>query len=342
MLSDGPGWYRGDLHTHTHFSDGDLSPAELLQTARQEEVDFFAITDHNSAAAYKEFGDPAAPLVIPGVEVTLREGHFNVFGLAGGDDWQEAICTGQAIVPLPERFSTTSALMAHTAALGLVNSLNHPFLEPWQWCDRDVDLRYLACLEIWNDPSWPDNVTANPQALAFWSRLLNAGHRITAVGGSDYHRPRPRPGEFKLPERLGLPSTYVYAESLSVAAVLQALRRRRVYVTMAPQLTFEAVAGGHRWGIGADMGAFEGPVTFSAVIDNCPRPARLHLLRNGRVTCEQIVDSNPYQFQYRTILRPDESAWYRLDLLHADSALIWAITNPIFTGPRAPRQAVAW
>jgi hypothetical protein len=342
MLKDGPGWYRGDLHTHTHFSDGDLSPAELLQTARREGLDFFAITDHNSVDAYPEFGETADPLVIPGVEVTLHQGHFNVFGLASGGDWQAAICTGQPIVPLPEHLSTTSALMAHTAAADLINSLNHPFLEPWQWYDRELELHHLTCLEIWNDPSWPDNVTANPQALALWTRLLNAGHRITAVGGSDYHRPQPRPGEVKPPERLGLPGTYVYAESLSVAAVLQALRRHRVYVSMAPQLTFQAEASGHYWGIGDDIGAFDGPVTFGAVINNCPQPARLQLLRNGRVAREEIVDSDSYQFQYRATLCPDESAWFRLDLLQADSDLIWAVTNPIFTGPQPPRQAVAW
>jgi aspartokinase len=39
-----------------------------------------------------------------------------------------------------------------------------------------------------------------------------------------------------------LPNTYVYAESRSAAAVLRALRRRRVEVTMVPQPMFQAIA----------------------------------------------------------------------------------------------------
>jgi hypothetical protein len=335
-------WYRGDLHSHTHFSDGDVSPAELLATARREGLDFFAITDHNSVAAYPEFGDSGDLSVIPGIEVTLPQGHFNVFGVSGREDWTDEICAGPQEVALPARFATTSAVMAHTAASGLLNSLNHPFLEPWQWQDRDLDLRHLTCLEIWNDPSWPDNVTANPRAVAFWTELLNAGYRLTAVGGSDYHLPRPRPGEEKPADRLGLPATYVRAESLSVPAVLEALRRHRVYVSMGPRLTFQAEAGGRFWDIGDDLGAYDGPVTFKAMIADCPQPARLHLLRNGQVVAEQIVTAAAWRFEHRVTLRADEAAWFRLDLLHEDSELIWAVTNPIFAGPPRPWQPVTW
>jgi hypothetical protein len=342
-VSDKVAWYRGDLHSHTRFSDGDLSPAELLATAGQEGLDFFAITDHNSLAAYAEFGDTGDLLVLPGIEVTLPQGHFNVFGVSSRQEWTDEICTGPHEVPLPARFPSTSALMAHTAATGLLNSLNHPFLEPWEWRDRALELRHLACLEIWNDPSWPDNALANPRAVAFWTELLNAGYRLTAVGGSDYHRPKPRPGEEKPAERLGLPATYVQAGSLTVAALLEALRRHRAYVSMGPRLTFQAqTAGGRLWEIGDHLCDYAGLVTFTAVIANCLQPARLQLLQNGRVAAEQWVTAEECSFEYQVTVRAGESAWFRLDLLHADSNLIWAVTNPIFAGPPRPLQPVTW
>ena len=37
-----------DLHSHTTFSDGRLTPAELIQRAQTMQVDVLAITDHDS------------------------------------------------------------------------------------------------------------------------------------------------------------------------------------------------------------------------------------------------------------------------------------------------------
>jgi len=40
-----------DLHSHTHFSDGKLSVAELLTRAQQMQIDVLAITDHDCVEA---------------------------------------------------------------------------------------------------------------------------------------------------------------------------------------------------------------------------------------------------------------------------------------------------
>ena len=37
-----------DLHTHTIFSDGSLSPEELLATAKAVGLKYLAITDHDT------------------------------------------------------------------------------------------------------------------------------------------------------------------------------------------------------------------------------------------------------------------------------------------------------
>src|SRR5207302_8223445 len=90
-----PGWYRGDFHCHTLYSDGVLTPPELAALAKSEGLDFFAITDHNTVNAYPHFDAPAELLIIPGIEVTFEEGHFNVFGVDGDQDWLRSICQGQ-------------------------------------------------------------------------------------------------------------------------------------------------------------------------------------------------------------------------------------------------------
>ena len=52
----GPGWYRGDLHTHSYHSDAhNFAPADLAQGARRRGLDFVFLTDHNTASGLPEF-----------------------------------------------------------------------------------------------------------------------------------------------------------------------------------------------------------------------------------------------------------------------------------------------
>lgn len=43
-----------DLHCHSHYSDGDLSPQDLLTLAAENEVTHLALTDHDSVAGIDE------------------------------------------------------------------------------------------------------------------------------------------------------------------------------------------------------------------------------------------------------------------------------------------------
>ena len=77
VLNYKAGWYCGDFHTHTHASDG-IYPADILAgIAKAEGLDFIAITDHNTIAGLQELSDNLDFLVIPGLEITFNNGHFN-------------------------------------------------------------------------------------------------------------------------------------------------------------------------------------------------------------------------------------------------------------------------
>ena len=80
-----------DLHTHTFFSgDGVSSPEELITAGRAKGLHGVAITDHNTCEAIAYLlqkglmrADGQAVddfLVIPGVEVTTRDGHLLCIG----------------------------------------------------------------------------------------------------------------------------------------------------------------------------------------------------------------------------------------------------------------------
>jgi predicted metal-dependent phosphoesterase TrpH len=67
-----------DLHTHTTYSDGTFTPAELVAVARERGVGTLAVTDHDSTEGLPEAfaaADGTGMEIVPGVEFsTVRDG----------------------------------------------------------------------------------------------------------------------------------------------------------------------------------------------------------------------------------------------------------------------------
>lgn len=64
-----------DLHTHSTYSDGTCTPAELIRLAREANLDALALSDHNTVAGLPSFlaaaeGSGIEP--VPGVELTTE------------------------------------------------------------------------------------------------------------------------------------------------------------------------------------------------------------------------------------------------------------------------------
>jgi len=69
-----PGGGKADLHMHTNYSDGVLSPAELVKKARAAGLSTISITDHDHVGALDEaieIGRQMGVTVIPGVELSI-------------------------------------------------------------------------------------------------------------------------------------------------------------------------------------------------------------------------------------------------------------------------------
>jgi predicted metal-dependent phosphoesterase TrpH len=82
-----------DLHTHSHYSDGQLAPADLVARAAASGVQVLALTDHDVTAGLAEAQDAAAVLgieLVPGVEISVSWGaqtvHVVGLGIDTGSD----------------------------------------------------------------------------------------------------------------------------------------------------------------------------------------------------------------------------------------------------------------
>lgn len=228
-----PGWLRGDLHCHTHHSDGDATAAGVLATARALGLDFLAVTDHNTISHHDALRllNPRGLILIPGVEVTTYFGHANVWGLPG--EYVEFRCR------TPDEMMTS---LASAVERGGIASMNHPKPHgpPWEF----GPLAPLSCVEVWNGP-WPAH---NADALAHADALLRAGRRLIFVGGSDMHHYAPP----RIP-RLGHPTTWLHAPGAATAsALLAALRLGHTFISRDPRGPQLVLASGDGEGMMGD------------------------------------------------------------------------------------------
>ena len=70
-----------DLHCHSTFSDGALSPTELIQKALTQQIKCLSLTDHDTVAGYKELNEAALNTtikIVNGIELSTRWKKYDI------------------------------------------------------------------------------------------------------------------------------------------------------------------------------------------------------------------------------------------------------------------------
>lgn len=339
-----PGWYKGDLHVHTVFSSDAassgkaLSPAAMAQRAKAQGLDFLNLSDHNVTAQNNRLRDdaPADLLLLGGEEVTSWQGgpgHLTAAGLQSGDwlDWR--------FKPRNGRYANWAAwtaddrpiqdLLAVARGLGVYTSANHPFVAPgfgsdWGFFeDSDVDINALPDgMEVWNDDFW---LTFSFAALQRWDQEIARGRHVCGNGGSDVHGVGGK-------TEVGRPTTVVYAPELSRAAIVDGMKRCRMYLSDRPSGPAVTLTAATPQGEAMMGSTVSGPATTVV-------PVSAHIvggnnkwvefLRNGEPVWWELVQGND-----ATITRPigiGQGGGVRVQLHDFPlNARPRALTNPIF------------
>lgn len=76
---------RIDFHTHSTASDGQYTPSQLVEMAKEKELEKFAITDHDTVEGIKEAREKALELgvdFVAGIEISTHKGEeIHILGL---------------------------------------------------------------------------------------------------------------------------------------------------------------------------------------------------------------------------------------------------------------------
>lgn len=295
-------WYRGDLHSHTGHSDGSCQPQSrrgvsettgrvpcpvfrTVETAAARGLDFIAITDHNTTSQAEALRELQIGydrlLLIPGREVTTFQGHANVFGPTAFIDFQ----VGSVHAP------DMNAVIGQSRTLGGVFSVNHPTVPSGEvcmgcgWTVTDTDWSRVDAIEVFNGGSMRalGGLAETPlSGIAFWEALLNQGHRITAIGGSDNHD---ADIASETASAIGHPTTVIWADGLSQSTLLDGIRAGRVVVDLDGDATrtldFSAEAAGQTAQMGQTLSA-PASARFTVTVKGSAG-GRIEVVRDGTV-----------------------------------------------------------
>jgi hypothetical protein len=349
----------GVIHVHTNASCGSGTLPQVISAAKDADLSFLAITDHNLTLSDTEVAvaDPPEFAVIDGEEVSTAAGHYLALGTSDSR-WTR----GPGY--------DTRALMASSRAHGAVNFIAHPYGLRDRWSDwgaKDYD-----GIEIFNDDAiWRKNKVVDiaiaallypvnsrlallrlartpTENFAKWDELL-AERPVAGICGSDAHAN-------VLVDRFSLAHFPSYVSVFSLArqhvllpdvagqdpdkagadAILAAIKSGNSFcaidaLTPADGFTQTISSGATSAGPGNAI-PWNDREVLHIKVPSSPSAALIRVLRDGHEIARQegpavdIPVPGPGRYRTEAYLRqPGLTGWHRWTL--------WIFSNPVYVTP---------
>jgi predicted metal-dependent phosphoesterase TrpH len=193
-----------DFHVHAFVGDGGVPPWELGREARRRGLDVIVVANHNqllaarlAGAGARIYGPEQGVVIIPGQELTAPRFHMIAAGISRTIDWR--LPAAGAIAAIHEQ--------------GGVAIAAHPGRQSWVAYDEQA-MKLLDGTEAAH-PAARRFAAAKRELSEFYQRSAALNPSLAAIGSSDFH----------FGGTLGQCRTFVFADELSAAGVLEGVRR---------------------------------------------------------------------------------------------------------------------
>lgn len=224
-LSREGNFYKGNLHTHTTVSDGELTPMETAELYKEAGYDFLAVTDHDRWGEYSQWSSERF-LMLPGAEIgTVWAGadhHIVAIGMPGCMLKHGAVLDFRAQGEVHPQQVIDFVRGNHAIAI-----YAHPF---WAYTDLDLlaSLRGLSGIEIINyscEQEWKSGIAEIYFEYLWRKEYRTPGSRIFCFGSDDAHG--------HVPDYRGGYIT-VKAKGLTHKDIMEAVGRGSFYASYGP------------------------------------------------------------------------------------------------------------
>ncbi|MCR5033380.1 MAG: CehA/McbA family metallohydrolase [Lachnospiraceae bacterium] len=175
---------RLELHNHTTESDASITARELLDYMLEDQVDGFAVTDHNTISGQEKIvamiREDNLPIgLIKGMEVTTYYGHILGLNLTKYIPWED--------IDLHKPEKLFRRMKEAGALVGVAHPFSYgaPFARGCRFDMTITDFSDVDYIEISNDLEPLHEV--NERGLLWWQELLFNGEHLAASAGMDLH-----------------------------------------------------------------------------------------------------------------------------------------------------------
>lgn len=311
-------WYRGELHLHSHHSDGKASLVDLGKVAKENKLDFFALSDHNTISGWKDICEDEV-VIIPSIELSSYFGHAVALGIKTYIDWRTE-STEDNITEKIKQIHSQGGLfsLAHPFTIG------KPICMGCEWEYSQLPWHQVDLIEIWVR-DWKNNIIQNTLARKLWEHKLNQGFKITAIASNDLHDPQDYQNNTRLP------FTYVKAEQANKEHILNALKRGKAYISSGPEIEFKAKSENNTvlGEIGDILKSSQDKVKLSLLITKIEVKAEINLYRNGKlIYTEDITYAKEKEIIY--IVEAIGYSYYYWEIKDKNNGEVLLLSNPIF------------
>ena len=256
------GWFFGDAHTHSFWSDGWGTVLNNVNHARNFRepttgnpapasggMQWLVATDHDTFAQRQEverINNIDGFLVMTGIEMSVADtvagwqNHLLAFGVG------EEVYEGYGVIDMYQsKFPSPQRAVDRVRELGGIVYLAHPMSNVsvnYRW---NRNTQNFHGLEVWNSSarwnsepgmsgSWDD--VCGVATFAWWDELNRAGRRVYGMATSDAHSIA----------AVGSAGIKMWMDELNEENFLNGLRRGTFYGSNGPDLTF--AVGDHMMG----------------------------------------------------------------------------------------------
>lgn len=327
--------YRGQLHSHTEYSDGYGGIVEAYSWAKEQtDLDFFAVTDHSQMldndltatldsheseewasmkATADEYNEDGKFVAIAGYEQSYYDkisGHINTFNTDGFLS-ANTVNLEEFYKAIEQKPDSISQFNHPGTTWGDFNNFGHYTKE------RDA---VIHLLEVGNGPGTKVN-DGYWRCDPYYSRALDKGWHVAPTNGQDNHQ---RYWGNCNPFR-----TVILAKELTRESVFEAIREHRVYAAEDSNVQVDYSLNGYVMGskIEDSISSVDINVTISDS-DYLDSVQEISVISNGgNVVAHKVIKSDSNLINYQVSLEPSKkSAYYFIKIIQKDG-------NYIFTAP---------
>lgn len=330
--------YFGDLHCHTGFSDGQLTPYEAFQHAKQEgNLDFMAITDHAASITEEKFKATQQAAIecttnnfvaIAGCENGFDDSYENEYGVPVINGGELIVFQSNTWCSSCDSLETFTDILQNNGIA--IAGFAHPQEASWPtekiW--NGYDMAHHRCAKVQSFVRMIEvcNETSDYNLIheKLYPTALDCGFRVSAIAVSDTHQANW--GCKALRAR-----TAVYADTLNLESIIEALRSQHCYATETGNTILDFSING------VDMG---GDIPDTTTYEVCVSILETDKHPDCQISYIEIIsdygnsvykkDVSAHEAHLDTMIESNTARYFYIRAVNKKGERIWS--SPIWTG----------